>query len=107
MATVTAEQILAALKKLGQPSKPGELADYLQVERPVLTRALKPLLASGDLKAIGKTAGRRIALPDQKFEEPGERTPPAAQTAEGAQEQEGPQAQGADRARGYAARPVH
>jgi DNA-binding transcriptional ArsR family regulator len=72
---LTKETVLAALKKLG-PCKPGELADYLEVERPVITAHLKPLLDSGEVKATGATMSRRIALADQKFDEASTPTPP-------------------------------
>lgn len=71
--SITKDQIIAALKKLG-PVSPGELADHLEVEQSALGYHVKKMLDAGELKAAGKTSGRRIALPDQKFEE-GDATP--------------------------------
>lgn len=68
MSTATKEQFLAALKKLG-PSKPGVIADHLGVEYQNLKRAVREMLAAGEIKAIGKTAGRVLMLPDQKLED--------------------------------------
>jgi hypothetical protein len=71
MASVTKEQITAALKKLG-PSKPGEVADHLGADYSSgMKYTVKSMLDAGELKAIGATVSRRIALPDQKFDEAG------------------------------------
>lgn len=68
---ITPEEITVGLKKIG-PTSPGALADHLHVELPALRYHLKKLLDAGTIKAQGTTANRRIAMPDQKFEEPNE-----------------------------------
>lgn len=62
------EQITAALQKLG-PSRPGEVADHLGIEPYQLAYQLKKMLDAGTVKATGSATARRIALPDQKFDE--------------------------------------
>lgn len=68
MAAVTQEQIIAALKNIG-PVSPGRLAAELAVESSALGYHLRMMLTDGTLKATGTTKGRRIALPEQKFDE--------------------------------------
>lgn len=71
------QDILAGLKKVG-PYSPGALAAHLEVEPGALGYHLKKLLDAKELKSAGTTANRRIALPDQQFEdETDERTKPA------------------------------
>lgn len=63
---ITKDQILAGLKKVG-PCSPGELADHLQAERSVVGHHLRGLIDAKQVKAIGVTNSRRVALPDQQF----------------------------------------
>lgn len=63
----TNQQVLAALKKLG-PSKPREIVDHIGADQAAVKKALKELLAAGDVKASGKTTGRIYALPGQEFQ---------------------------------------
>lgn len=65
---ITQEEIIAGLKKIG-PCRPGELADHLHLEHSALGYHLKKLLEAGIVKATGTSNARRVALPDQKFEE--------------------------------------
>ena len=71
----TKSQVTAALKKLG-PSKPREIADHAGLDPQVLKKTLKALLAAGEVKARGKTAGRVYALSGQDFGEEKSATPP-------------------------------
>jgi DNA-binding transcriptional ArsR family regulator len=49
------DQILAALKKLGHPVSPGELADHLEIEHGKLGYHLKAALDAGTVIAHGKS----------------------------------------------------
>lgn len=63
---ITKDQILAGLKKVG-PCSPGELADHLGVDRIAIRDRLKELIDAKQVKAIGITKSRRVALPEQEF----------------------------------------
>jgi DNA-binding transcriptional ArsR family regulator len=73
---LTQDLVLAGLKKIG-PCSPGNLADHLEVEPAALGYHLKKLLDANAIKANGRSNARRIALPDQKFDEAA--TPPPQQ----------------------------
>lgn len=101
MSSITREQILAGLKKVG-PCSPGALAAHLGVDygSSYMKQLVARMTVDNEIKAIGNRKSRRIALPDQEFTE-AEAPPPAAPRAEAAQEQEGDE-QGAQDAGGTA-----
>jgi hypothetical protein len=72
---LTKETVLAALKK-ARPLQARRARRSPRGRAPALTAHLKPLLDSGEVKATGATMSRRIALPDQKFDEASTPTPP-------------------------------
>lgn len=70
---VTAEQVTAALKKLG-PSSPVAIANSLQTETHRVAYRLKVMLGEKAVHAAGTGNSRIYGLPDQKLEGAG--TPP-------------------------------
>lgn len=72
--SVTPEQIIAALKKIG-PASPTAIAAQLQADKGAVGRQLRAMLGD-QLNAAGKSRDRIYALPEQKLE--GARSAPGA-----------------------------
>jgi hypothetical protein len=94
--SVTVDQIKAALKKLG-PVSPGALYDHLETTAAIAGPVVKDMLAGDELKATGATASRRIALPDQKFEDVQSAPPQQRRKPAGKRKRKGKKAKRASR----------
>src|SRR5688572_29015165 len=66
--SLTQDTITAALKKLG-PVSPGHLAAHLGEAPHRVKTVVNAMLEAGELKATGVTLSRRLALPEQNFDD--------------------------------------
>lgn len=61
------DKITAALKDLGRPVSPAQLANAADVPLSSLGYHMKKMLNAGTLKGVGKSNNRRVGLPDHDF----------------------------------------